>query len=170
MASSFWFLDDILALLHAGSGAPLRSESSLSWSWESLLSPPELREWFARRWRRASGAGAPEGVGAETTAVCPGGGSTTGAAGGPAAGGVGGAGVVAEGAGAVPAESGVAARPRPYFVPLLQQVLGLSPPVECPQPVQSQSLLEPSSPLPAPPPYTGPTGGLAERREPASSH
>ncbi|CAI7846674.1 unnamed protein product [Closterium sp. NIES-54] len=113
-------------------------------------------------------SGAPEGVGAETTAVCPGGGSTTGAAGGPAAGGVGGAGVVAEGVGAVPAESGVAARPRPYFVPLLQQVLGLSPPVECPQPVQSQSLLEPSSPLPAPSPYTGPTGGLSERREPAS--
>ncbi|CAI5963099.1 unnamed protein product [Closterium sp. NIES-64] len=67
------------------------------------------------------------------------------------------------GAGAVPAASGAAARPRPYFVPLLQQVLGLSPPVEGPPPVQSQSLLEPSSPLPAPSPYTGPTGGLAER-------
>ncbi|CAI5985460.1 unnamed protein product [Closterium sp. NIES-65] len=153
------------------------------------LSPQELREWFARRWRRAAesrgtagagvgaslpaegagaagpgaagpagppGAGATEGVGAETTAV------------GPAAGGVGDAGAVAEGAGTVPAASGAAARPRPYFVPLLQQVLGLSPPVECPQPVQSQSLLEPSSPLPAPSPYTGPTGGLAERREPAS--
>ncbi|CAI6001723.1 unnamed protein product [Closterium sp. NIES-65] len=40
--------------------------------------------------------------------------------------------------------------------------------LKCPQPVQSQSLLEPSSPLPAPSPYTGPTGGLAERREPAS--
>ncbi|CAI7891905.1 unnamed protein product [Closterium sp. NIES-53] len=35
-------------------------------------------------------------------------------------------------------------------------------------PVQSQSLLQPVSPLPAPSPYTGPTGGLAERREPAS--
>ncbi|CAI5973314.1 unnamed protein product [Closterium sp. NIES-65] len=66
---------------------------------------------------------------------------------GPAARGVGGAGAVAEGAGAVLAESGAAARPRPYF---------------------SQSLLEPSSPLPAPSPYSGPTGGLAERREPAS--
>ncbi|CAI5967072.1 unnamed protein product [Closterium sp. NIES-64] len=102
------------------------------------------------------GAGAAEGAGAEPTAV------------GPAAGGVGGAGAVDEGAGAVPAASGAAARPRPYFVPLLQQVLGLSPPVEGPPPVQSQSLLEPSSPLPAPSPYTGPTGGLAERREPAS--
>ncbi|CAI5954920.1 unnamed protein product [Closterium sp. NIES-65] len=101
---------------------------------------------FARRWRRAAGAGASstvegagaagpgaagpagppgagaaEGVGAETTAVCPRGGSAAGTAGGPAAGGVGGAGTVAEGAGAVPAESGAAARPRPYFVPLLQQ-------------------------------------------------
>ncbi|CAI7784605.1 unnamed protein product, partial [Closterium sp. NIES-53] len=38
----------------------------------------------------------------------------------------------------------------------------------CPQPVQSQSLLQPVSPLLAPSPYTGPTGGLAERREPAS--
>ncbi|CAI5947453.1 unnamed protein product [Closterium sp. NIES-65] len=115
-----------------------------------------------------TGAGAAEGVGAESTAVCPDGGSAAGAAGGPTAGGVGGASAAAEGAGAVPAESGAAARPRPYFVPLLQQVLGLSPPVGCPKPVQSQSLLEPTSPLPAPSPYTGPTGGLAERREPAS--
>ncbi|CAI7794464.1 unnamed protein product [Closterium sp. NIES-54] len=177
----------------ATSGAVEPGVSPAAASRREPLSPPELREWFARRWRRAAGAGAsstiegagaagpgtagsagtpgagaPEGVGAETTAVCPGGGSTTGAAGGPAAGGVGGPGVVAGGAGTVPAESGVAARPRPYFVPLLQQVLGPSPPVECPQPVQSQSLLEPSSPLPAPSPYTGPTGGLAERREPAS--
>ncbi|CAI7865568.1 unnamed protein product, partial [Closterium sp. NIES-53] len=32
----------------------------------------------------------------------------------------------------------------------------------------SESQLQPTSPLPAPSPYTGPTGGLAERREPAS--
>ncbi|CAI7779413.1 unnamed protein product, partial [Closterium sp. NIES-54] len=63
---------------------------------------------------------------------------------------------------------------QPYFVQLLEQVLGLppspspAPPLECPQRVQSQSLLQPVSPLPAPSPYTGPTGGLAERREPAS--
>ncbi|CAI6009850.1 unnamed protein product [Closterium sp. NIES-65] len=177
----------------AASGAAEPGVSPGAASRREPLSPQELREWFARRWRRAAGAGASstvegagaagpgaagpagptgagaaEGVGAETTAVCPRGGSPAGAAGGPAAGGVGGAGAAAEGAGAVPAESGAAARPRPYFVPLLQQVLGLSPPVECPQPVQSQSLLEPSSPLPAPSPYTSPTGGLAERREPAS--
>ncbi|CAI7803696.1 unnamed protein product, partial [Closterium sp. NIES-54] len=53
-------------------------------------------------------------------------------------------------------------------------VLGLppspspAPPSECPQPVQTQSLLQPVSPLPAPSPYTCPTGGLAERHAPAS--
>ncbi|CAI7887590.1 unnamed protein product [Closterium sp. NIES-53] len=87
----------------------------------------------------AAGAGAPGGAGV----------GATGAAGG--AGGAGGAtrvGADAGGAGAVPASSGGAARPRPYFVPLLDQ-------------------LQPASPLPAPP-YTGPTGGLTERREPES--
>ncbi|CAI7886995.1 unnamed protein product [Closterium sp. NIES-53] len=38
----------------------------------------------------------------------------------------------------------------------------------CPQPVPSQLQFQPASPLPAPSPYTCPTGGLAERREPAS--
>ncbi|CAI7816966.1 unnamed protein product [Closterium sp. NIES-54] len=203
-----------------------------------LLSPQELREWFARRWSHASGAAGPgcaaeaTGVGGTTAATgsggtCPGGagaagpggpaeaagvgppggsaGSSrgTGAAGSPWTGaaratGVGaggsadagtseGAGVGATGAGgaagagaptgspgAVPAGSGGATRPRPYFVQLLEQVLGLppspgpSPPLECPQPVQLQSQLQPVSTLPAPSPYTGPTGGLAERRAPAS--
>ncbi|CAI5953487.1 unnamed protein product [Closterium sp. NIES-65] len=119
------------------------------------------------------GAGAAEGVGSETTTVSPGGGRAAGAAGavgGPAAGGAVGAGAAggAKGAGPVPAVSGAAARPRPYFVLLLQQVLGLPPLLECPPPVQSQSQLPPASPLPSPSPYTGPTRGLAERREPAS--
>ncbi|CAI5951550.1 unnamed protein product [Closterium sp. NIES-64] len=35
-------------------------------------------------------------------------------------------------------------------------------------PIQSQSQLQPASPLPAPSPYIGPTGGLGEHREPAS--
>ncbi|CAI7916592.1 unnamed protein product, partial [Closterium sp. NIES-53] len=112
-------------------------------------------------------------------------GGTAGAAGGPGAAGPSGVGAVgAEGAagagaapggtGTVPVGSGGPARPRPYFVPLLEQVLGLppspgpAPPLECPQPVQSQSQLQPVSPLPAPSPYAGPTGGLAERREPVS--
>ncbi|CAI5958260.1 unnamed protein product [Closterium sp. NIES-64] len=119
-----------------------------------------------------TGAGAAEGVGAEATAVGPGGGpagGATGAARGTGAGGAAGAGAAAGGTGAVPAVPRVVARPRPYFVPLLQQVLGLPastsppPPLECPQPVPSQLQLQPASPQPAPSPYTGPTGGLAER-------
>ncbi|CAI7801535.1 unnamed protein product, partial [Closterium sp. NIES-53] len=146
------------------------------------LSPQELREWFARRWRRtagaggssategaavagpggaptvntgaagpasSTGAGAAEGVGAETTAGGPAGGTPSASGGSGAAGGAAGEGAPAGGTGAVPAVSGVAVRPRPYFVPLLEQ-------------------LQPTSPLPTPSPYTGPTGGLAERREPAS--
>ncbi|CAI7790104.1 unnamed protein product [Closterium sp. NIES-53] len=189
-----------------------------------LLSLQDLREWFARRWSRAAGAGGTTvaagpggtrtgGTGAARTGgpagaagVGPAGGaagaaSGTGAAGATgagAAGGVGaggsagagafagarvdavgargatGAGAAAGGTGAVPAGSGGATRPRPYFVPLLEQVLGLppstgpAPPLACPQPVQLQSQLQPASPLPVPSPYTGPTGGLAERCEPES--
>ncbi|CAI7899257.1 unnamed protein product [Closterium sp. NIES-54] len=225
-----------------------------------LLSPQELREWFARRWSRAAGAGGPPaapslggartggtgaiGTGGAAAAAGFGPAGASGAAGAGAAGGVGagvgaagaseaaggvgagvgaagasgaasaraaggvGAGVGAAGAsraasaratggvgagvgptggtagttggtgaggpGAVLVGTGDPARPRPYFVPLLEQVLGLppspgpAPPLECPQPVQSQSPLQPVSPLLAPSPYAGPTGGLAERREPAS--
>ncbi|CAI7826196.1 unnamed protein product [Closterium sp. NIES-53] len=135
----------------------------------------------AARASGAAGAGATGGVGA---GVGPAGG-TAGAAGGtgaagPAgvgavgAGGAAGTGAATGGTGAVPVGTGGLARPRPYFVPLPEQVLGLppspgpAPPLECPQPVQSQSQLQPVSPLPAPCPYTGPTGGLAERRDPAS--
>ncbi|CAI7889149.1 unnamed protein product [Closterium sp. NIES-54] len=197
-----------------------------------VLSPQELREWFARRWGRAAGAGGttaatgsggtcPGGAGAagpggtaEAAGVGPtgvsagasGGAGAAGSAGtraagatgvgaaggvgagetadaGPSegagagavgAGGAAGAGAAAERTGAVPTDSGGATRPRLYFVPLLEHVLGLplspgpAPPLECPQPVQSQSPLQPVSPRPAPSPYTGPTGGLAERRVPAS--
>ncbi|CAI7855273.1 unnamed protein product [Closterium sp. NIES-54] len=130
----------------------------------------------------ASGAG-----GAATTG--PGGAHTwgTGAAG---TGGVEGAGVVgpgAGGAGAVRAGAGDNGavdpcaggaggimRPRPYFVPLLQQVLGtpsstgLTPPLLCPPPDQSQPPLQPASPLPSPSPYIEQSRGLTERREPVS--
>ncbi|CAI7873831.1 unnamed protein product [Closterium sp. NIES-54] len=215
-----------------GGAGSARVASGGTSSRREVLSPRELREWFARRWSRAAGAGGtpattgsggtgPGGAGAtgpggatEAAGVGPAGGSAgvsggTGAAGsaGPAAagapgvgaaGGVGagvsadagasegagagaagaggatGAGVPAGSSGAVPAGSGGASRPRPYFVPLLEQVLGLppspgrAPPLDSPQPVQSQSLFQPVSSLPAPSPYTGPTGGLAERRAPAS--
>ncbi|CAI7764764.1 unnamed protein product [Closterium sp. NIES-54] len=196
----------------SGGAGPGGSSGALSR--RELLSPPELREWFARRWRRAAGAG---GAGTGSTgAVGPAGASRTGAggaagvgategagagpatsSGGPAgagaaegasgagasegtgvdaagAGGAAGAGAVVRGAGGVPSGAGGAERLRPYFVLLLEQVLGLpppaspTPPFKCPPPVQSESQSPPTSPLPAPSPYTGPTGGLAERREPAS--
>ncbi|CAI7861239.1 unnamed protein product [Closterium sp. NIES-53] len=227
-----------------GGAESARVASRSASSRRELLSPQELREWFARRWSRgaeaggppvapgpggartggigavgtggaaaaagvgpagasgAAGAGATGGVGARVgpavasgaagagaaggvgAGVGPAGG-TAGAAGGlgaagPAgvgaigAGGAAGTGAATGGTGAVPVGTGGPARPRPYFVPLLEQVLGLppspgpAPPLECPQPVQSQSPLQPVSPLPAPSPYAGPTGGLAERRAPAS--
>ncbi|CAI7834504.1 unnamed protein product, partial [Closterium sp. NIES-54] len=90
------------------------------------------------------------------------------------AGGAAGTATASGGPGAVPVGTGDPARPRPYFVLLLEKVLGLlpspgpAPPLECPQPVQSESQLQPVSPLPAPSLYAGPTGGLAECREPAS--
>ncbi|CAI7910295.1 unnamed protein product [Closterium sp. NIES-54] len=215
-----------------GGAGSARVASRGASSRREVLSPQELREWFARRWGRAAGAGGttattgsrgtcPGGAGAagpggttEAAGVGPIGGSArasggagaagsagpgaagatgVGAAGGVGAGGSADAGT-SEGAGAgatraggaacagapagspgaVPAGSGGAPWPRPYFVPLLEQVLGLPPsprpppPFEYPQPVQSQSLLQPFSPLPAPSPYTGPPAGLTERRAPAS--
>ncbi|CAI7927068.1 unnamed protein product, partial [Closterium sp. NIES-54] len=204
-----------------------------------LPSPQELREWFARRWSRAAGAGgvasaggsaATGGTGAggatgagtkgstsaggagatgpggartggtgaagpagapgpgaggaagvgstggtgSGAAVSAGGPAGAGAAGGTGAGGAAGVGADAGGAGVIPAGSGGAARPRPYFVPLLEQVLGLppssgpAPSLESPPPIQSESQLELASPLRAPSSYAGSTGGLAERREPES--
>ncbi|CAI7923906.1 unnamed protein product [Closterium sp. NIES-53] len=91
-------------------------------------------------------------------------------------GGTGAGGAGAAGAGAIdPGNGGTGdtVRPRSYFVPFLQHVLGVSstclpPPFLCPLPNQSQPLLQPASPLPAPSPYTEQSGGLTERREPAS--
>ncbi|CAI5930791.1 unnamed protein product [Closterium sp. NIES-65] len=117
----------------------------------------------------AAGAADP-GVGAATGAEDPGVGAAAGAK--DVGAGVA-AGAADPGAG-VPPGSGVAARSRPYFVPLLQQVLGQLPPpfpppsLACPPPVQLQSALPSASSLPGPAPYTGLTGGLTERREPAS--
>ncbi|CAI7865724.1 unnamed protein product [Closterium sp. NIES-54] len=197
---------------------------------QELPSPQELREWFARRWSCALGAGgaayaggsaaiggtgaggAPGagtggststggagaagpggartgGTGAAGPAGAPGAGAVgaaggaeagagvfaggragAGAAGSTGTGGAAGVGADAGGASCVPAGSGGAARLQPYFVPLLEQVLGLppssgpDPSLECPPTVQSESGLQLASPLPAP----SPTGGLAERREPES--
>ncbi|CAI7911601.1 unnamed protein product [Closterium sp. NIES-54] len=103
----------------------------------------------------AAGTGGVEGAGAgdltESGTTGAGGAGAGGpGVGGPGAGGagVGGPGVGGAGAGGAGAiDPGGAVRPRPYFVPLLQQ---------------------PASPLPAPSPYTEQSGGLTECREPAS--
>ncbi|CAI7895606.1 unnamed protein product [Closterium sp. NIES-54] len=120
-----------------------------------------------------AGAGAAGGAAGATSGA--GAGAAVGAVGARAAGGTAGAGVAgtgdprAEGTGSVSAVSRGAARLRPYFVPLLQQVLGSPPspgppppPFLSPSPVHSQSQLQPASPLP------GPTRGLTERCEPKS--
>ncbi|CAI7749472.1 unnamed protein product [Closterium sp. NIES-53] len=153
------------------------------------LSPQQVREWFvrcARLWSGATGAGGAGDAGAGGAEVTAGAGGTSGTAatgpggartrstgavgtggvrgagggdltkhgaagaGGPGAGGAGARGARAAGAGAVDPGAGGAGDtvwPRPYFVPLLQH---------------------PSSPLPAPSPYTEKSGGLTEHRELAS--
>ncbi|CAI7740327.1 unnamed protein product [Closterium sp. NIES-53] len=121
----------------------------------------------------AAGAGAAGGAaGAGAIGGAAGAGAAGGAAGAGVAGGVAGTGDPgAEGTGSVPAVSRGAARPRTYYVPLLQQVLGSlpypgpPPPSLSPPPVPSQSQLQPASPLPGLSPYSGPTRGLTERRE-----
>ncbi|CAI7777299.1 unnamed protein product [Closterium sp. NIES-53] len=123
-----------------------------------------------------AGAGDPTEPGAAGAGVAGVGGPGAGGAGAAGAG-VGGTGARASGAGAVdPGAGGTGdtVGPRPYFVPLLQQVLGvpsstgLPPPFLCPPPDQLQPPLQPASPLPAPSPYTEQSGGLTERCEPAS--
>ncbi|CAI7780667.1 unnamed protein product [Closterium sp. NIES-54] len=99
------------------------------------------------------GAGAGAAGGATGASGGVGAGAAVGAASAGFVGGAAGAGAAgtgdpgAEGTGSDSAVSGGAARPRPYFIPLLQQ---------------------PASPLPGPSPYSGPTRGLTERREPES--
>ncbi|CAI7834943.1 unnamed protein product [Closterium sp. NIES-53] len=123
----------------------------------------------------ASGAGAVGGAAATGGAGGAAGAGATGAAGsgGARTGGTEAAGAVtrdpgAEGTGVVSAVSRGTALSRPYFVPLLQHVLGPTPPLLSPPPVRSQSQFQPVSPLPGPSPYSGPTRGLTERREPES--
>ncbi|CAI7807710.1 unnamed protein product [Closterium sp. NIES-54] len=121
----------------------------------------------------AAGVGATGGTGAGP-AVSAGGPTGAGAAGGTGAGGAAGVGADAWGAGVDPAGSRGASRPRPYFVPLLEHVLGLprssgpAPSLEFPPPVQSESQIQLASPLPTPSPYAGPTSSLAERCAPES--
>ncbi|CAI7928427.1 unnamed protein product [Closterium sp. NIES-54] len=123
-----------------------------------------------------AGAGAAGGAAGARAAGAPGGaGAAGGGAGAGAAGGAARTGDLgAEGTSSVFAVSEGAARPRPYYVLLLQHVLssppspGPPPPFLSPPPVQSQSQLQLASLLPCPSPYSGPTRGLTERREPKS--
>ncbi|CAI7858677.1 unnamed protein product [Closterium sp. NIES-54] len=127
-------------------------------------------------------AAGPEGARTRGTGAARTGGVGGARAGGTGAGGAGAVGARAGGTGAGGAGAGGAravdlgargaggtVRPRPYFVPLLQQVLhlpsstGLRPPLLCPPLDQSQPPLQPASPLLAPSPYTEQTGGLTER-------
>ncbi|CAI7833922.1 unnamed protein product, partial [Closterium sp. NIES-54] len=103
----------------------------------------------------AAGAGGARAVGTSARGA---------GAGGAGAGGTGTGGIGAGGAGAV--DPGGTVWPRPYIVPLLQQVLGvpsftgLTPPLLCPSPDQSQPSLQPAFPLPSPSPFTEHTSGL----------
>ncbi|CAI7735155.1 unnamed protein product [Closterium sp. NIES-54] len=145
------------------------------------LSSQQLREWLLQRPHYRSGAPGAGGAAVTTRAGDPtepgaagagGAGAGVAGVGGPGAGGAGAAGARSVDLGA--GGTGGTVRPRPYFVPLLQQVLGvpsstgLPPPFLCPPPDQSQPLLQPASPLPVPSPYTEKSVGLTESREPAS--
>ncbi|CAI7848749.1 unnamed protein product, partial [Closterium sp. NIES-54] len=158
------------------------------------LSPQQLREWLSRRARlwsgapgaggagdaRAGGAGVTTGAGGtgDTTAAGPGGARTRGA-GAAGSGGVGGDVAVgardscAGGAGVGGARAGGArvggtGAGGTGAVLVVPSSTGLIPPLLCPPPDQSQPLLQPTSPLLAPSPYTELSGGLTERREPPS--
>ncbi|CAI7798688.1 unnamed protein product [Closterium sp. NIES-54] len=119
-----------------------------------------------------SSAGAAEGTGAAGGAgPAEGPGATGGAGAAEGTGAAGGAGAAGVAGGARAAGAGGTAQPRLFFAPpspssqqppdsALRQVLSL--------PSSTGLPLQPGSPLLAPSPYTEQTGGLAERREPAS--
>ncbi|CAI7799620.1 unnamed protein product [Closterium sp. NIES-54] len=104
----------------------------------------------------AAGTGGGGGAGAGDPTEARGAGAVGAGAGGTGVGcaGAGGAGAVDRGAGG----AGGTVRPRTYFFPLLQQVLGvlpstdLTPPLLCPPPDHSQPPLPPASLKPAPSP------------------
>ncbi|CAI7778952.1 unnamed protein product [Closterium sp. NIES-53] len=105
----------------------------------------------------ATGSGEPGG--SEPEGVEPGGAASEGAD----SGGTG----VAAGAGVTggTATTGRGARQQVFGTP---PSTALSPPLLCPVSDESQPPLQPASPLPALSPYTEQSGGLSERREPAS--
>ncbi|CAI7809985.1 unnamed protein product [Closterium sp. NIES-54] len=142
-------------------GVPLRREP---------LSSQRLREWYARRCRRAHGAGGAGAAGGAAGAGAAGGAACAGAAGsagpggartgGPgAAGASGSAGVCSAGIGAGGAAGVVSRDPGEEVTGAVSVVSGGAA-----RPWQYY----PASPLRGPSPYSGPTTGLTERREPES--
>ncbi|CAI7835384.1 unnamed protein product [Closterium sp. NIES-54] len=82
--------------------------------------------------------------------------------------GAGGAGVTAGPGGARTRGTGAGDPTEPGDTRAVLSSPGLNPSLLCPLPNQTQLPLQPASPLPAPSPYTEQSGGLTERREPAS--
>ncbi|CAI7906019.1 unnamed protein product [Closterium sp. NIES-54] len=107
-----------------------------------------------------AGAGDPTDSGAAGAGVV---GPRGAGVGGPSAGGTGAAGAGVGGTGA-----GGAGAARAGAVLGVPSSTVLPPPFLCPPRDQSQPPLQPASPLPAPSPYSEQSGGLTERREPAS--
>ncbi|CAI7747846.1 unnamed protein product [Closterium sp. NIES-53] len=138
------------------------------------LSLQQLREWFVRRTCLRSGAARAGGAGVAAGASGAGGAATTGP-GGARTWGTGAAGTRGvEGAGVVGPGAGSAGGAGAGVGDTRAQVLGTPSstgltPLLCPPPDQSQPLLQPASPLPAPSRYTEQSSGLIERREPVSS-
>ncbi|CAI7881955.1 unnamed protein product, partial [Closterium sp. NIES-54] len=136
---------------------------------------------------RGTGAARAGGVGGAGAGNIGAGGTGGGGAraGGPGPGGARARGAGAGGAGAGGTGAGGTVQRRPFFVPpqpsslpppdsVLRKVLslpsstGLTPPLLCPPPDQSQPQLRLDSPLPAPSPYAEQTDSPSECREPAS--
>ncbi|CAI7773173.1 unnamed protein product, partial [Closterium sp. NIES-53] len=166
----------------AGPGGAARAAGSASTGGAGAAGPGGARTGGtgAARPSGALGAVAPSGAGASgVAAVGSTGGSGAGAAasaGGPAgAGATGGAGAAGGAAGAgAPVGAGVRAPGAAGGATGAGGAAGVGAdaegagvvPAKCPPPVRSESQLQLASPLPAPSPYAGPTGGLAECREP----
>ncbi|CAI7762102.1 unnamed protein product [Closterium sp. NIES-53] len=174
---------------YGGAEPPGAASSRVSAGASPSLSLQQLREWFVRRMRLRSGATGAGGAGparAGGIGVAAGAGVTGGAAttgpGGARTRGTGVAGLVVLRV----LELGTLLSlvllalvalelEEPELVALAQEALGLEALVlevleleELKLLTLSQSPLLPASPLPAPSPYTEQSGGLAERREPAS--
>ncbi|CAI7785797.1 unnamed protein product [Closterium sp. NIES-54] len=118
----------------------------------------------------AAGSGAAGGaaraVDAGVATGAPGGAGAAG--GGPGAGAAGGAAGAGAGAAGGAAGTGDPGAEGTSYVLRSPPSPGPPPPFLSPPPVQSQSQLQPAPPLPGPSPYSGPTRGLTERREPES--